>query len=66
MPRNNYNPDASLFLQNAAMFLREWVKLSRKLTTEHTKRNLWSKPMKKLEVETLAWLKVNKLQGNIK
>src|SRR5271170_4521439 len=71
---DNYNPDASLQLQNAALFLREWVKEG--LTTLHI-GNMnaitlgFKKPKKlttleKLLRDTYQWLKVNKLQGDLK
>jgi hypothetical protein len=46
-----YNSNASLHLQNAAMFLRDWVKISGNT---------------KLRRNTMAWLVANKLQGDLK
>jgi len=71
---DNYNPDASLQLQNAALFLREWVKEG--LTTLHIgnmnaitlgfKKPKKLTPLEKLLRDTYQWLKVNKLQGDLK
>lgn len=60
-----YNSDASLYLQNAALFLRDWVKATRTLTKKFTKTGKWIHPLEKLEKNTLAWLVANKLQGDL-
>ena len=71
---NNYDPAASLQLQNAALFLRKWVEEG--ITIAHV-GNLnavtlgFSKPKKltpleKLLRDTYQWLKANKLQGDLK
>ena len=52
---DNYNPTASLQLQNAAIFLRQWCK---DFSTEPK--------AEKLRNATVAWLSVNKLQGDLK
>jgi hypothetical protein len=61
---NNYNENASLQLQNAAIFLRDWVELGSGtgfVAAPNTKKKI-----AKLAVNTKAWLIVNKLQGNLK
>ena len=63
MGKNNYNPEASLQLQNAAMFLRDWVRFSQKFEKHGT---ISGRDLQKLTKNTVAWLKVNKLQGNLK
>lgn len=63
---NNYNPTASLHTQNAAKFLRAWVKNARELIGCLEKMSKTRRSLKKLEKDTFAWLKINKLQGDLK
>jgi hypothetical protein len=69
-----YNSGASLQLQNAAMFLREFmlegikiVKIGQinDLTLGFPKRTKRT-PLEKLLANTWKWLKANKLQGDLK
>ena len=62
--KDNYNPTASLQLQNAAIFLRSWCKDFFKMT--YGMRPKDRKKADKLYADTVAWLKVNKLQGDLK
>jgi hypothetical protein len=59
----NYNPDASLQLQNAAMFLRDWVRIHNESSIAYKEAH----PLvRKLAKDTKSWLVGNKLQGNLK
>lgn len=63
---NNYNPTASLHTQNAAKFLRAWVKCSNELIEHLEEGCKMRRPLEKLKKDTFAWLKINKLQGDLK
>ena len=63
---NNYDPTASLQLQNAAIFLRDWVRSTRMLTAKFKRTGKWLKPLETLEKHTVEWLIWNKLQGDLK